>query len=134
MEEAIWDELVAQLTDDKFLDFVGRFTTDHCVSFYGKSEYSLEHTELHEKYKRLYESRMEALLKKRGWSFDQFIIHSEELLQKDPEVHGALLDYIMAIDDFTCFAKMMHQKHLTLLMQPDADEDQVDADDGDDDE
>ena len=93
--------------------FVDRFTTDNCKAFPGGEEHTLQQTEIHNKYKRLFESRIEAYLKKEGCSFQDFLDLSQSLLKESDE-YSTFLDSLAIVDDFQAFAEMMRVKHLEL--------------------
>ncbi|KAK3264774.1 hypothetical protein CYMTET_26499 [Cymbomonas tetramitiformis] len=103
----VWlPDLLDRLTDDKFLDFLADFTEKNCEVFDGAEELKLEYTDLHNQYKRLFESRVESFLKKKGCTVELFVSSAKEKMQDDPSCRD-FFEYLLAVDDFEQFCVMM---------------------------
>ena len=107
----VWlDALLDALVADKFIAVLESFVTMHCHSFLlcGDGGFSLVHSDVHEKYKRFYESRMEAYLRREGVSHEELM---GALLQCEVATgKHALVTSLCAVSDFEAFAKMMQQR------------------------
>lgn len=137
--KVVLDALVA----DRFVDFLDSFCERECSKFLGDTSqgYSLEQTEVHTQYKRLYESRIESHLRKHGVSHDEFMqalladeatvaaaaaaddealaVARQEAAAAGIELRAAqsdapptLIASLLLVEDFEAFAKMMLQRAL----------------------
>ena len=134
---AILDALVA----DKFVDFMNAFCDRECPKFTtaGAGSYTLDQTAVHEQYTRIYESRIEAHLRKHGVSQREFMtaLLEEEAksgaVPQDPALEAAkseaaaigvelrapmavvpptLIASLLHVENFEAFATMMQQRAL----------------------
>ena len=137
--KVVLDALVA----DRFVDFLDSFCECECSKFLGDTSngYSLTQTDVHTQYKRLYESRIEAHLRKNGVSHDEFMqalladeatvaaagaadAEALEVARQEAAAAGielrtaqsdappALIASLLLVEDFEAFAKMMLQRAL----------------------
>mmetsp|Transcript_4934 Transcript_4934/g.5781 ORF Transcript_4934/g.5781 Transcript_4934/m.5781 type:complete len:117 (+) Transcript_4934:174-524(+) len=102
-------QLLDKLTEDKFLQFLDDFTYKHCDDFHDGEEQSLEHTEIHQQYKRMFESRIEAYLKNQNCTIDTFMSVCKERLASD-ESYRTFFDALLQVEDYEAFRKMMVAK------------------------
>mmetsp|Transcript_32567 Transcript_32567/g.71161 ORF Transcript_32567/g.71161 Transcript_32567/m.71161 type:complete len:147 (-) Transcript_32567:1018-1458(-) len=115
-------DILDKLTDDKFLDFVDGFTSKYCEKF-EEGEISLECSDIHAQYKRLFESRMEAYLRKEGCTMEKFAELLQERIKED-ETYAEFLQALIVVDDFQEFCAMMIRKRAEL----EEDEEEEDGD------
>mmetsp|Transcript_52791 Transcript_52791/g.115590 ORF Transcript_52791/g.115590 Transcript_52791/m.115590 type:complete len:203 (-) Transcript_52791:111-719(-) len=105
--------LVDRITDEGFLDFVDEFVEENAQYFAPESE---EHRhyyhEIHERYQRFFESRVEAWLRERGQSPEGFAWAA---------LHGGLaLDVaqeLLAVADYEAFVAMMLHRRAALELE-----------------
>jgi hypothetical protein len=100
--------LVDRITEERFMDFVDDFAEEN-AQYFGpgpSGEHRLLDTEIHEKYKRLFESRAEAWLRERGHSCEALLVAaaSSEGLAQD------IAEQLLAVSDFSTFASMMRAR------------------------
>mmetsp|Transcript_34837 Transcript_34837/g.58525 ORF Transcript_34837/g.58525 Transcript_34837/m.58525 type:complete len:137 (+) Transcript_34837:169-579(+) len=115
-------ELLDKLSDQKFLDFLDEFTTKHCDQF-EEGEFSLSCTDIHNQYKRLFESRMESYLRKQSVTMDRFAELLQERIQKDPS-YAEFLQVLINVDDLQSFSTMMIQKRAELEDEEDEEDEE----------
>mmetsp|Transcript_21329 Transcript_21329/g.40607 ORF Transcript_21329/g.40607 Transcript_21329/m.40607 type:complete len:128 (-) Transcript_21329:447-830(-) len=99
------EDLLGKLTEEKFLSFLEDFTESHCGKF-EEGEQKLEYTEIHQQYARLYESRMEAYLKKQSCKPDTFAEALKAKVGEDP-AYAQFLELLIAVEDYQEFCRMM---------------------------
>ena len=106
------DDILEALTQDRFVQILDGFIDANCESFMlaggGSEGFTLEHTAVHQKYQRFFESRIESYLKRHDLGQDAFM---DALLSSSGE-RNALLDSLVVVQDFERFAKMMQQRAL----------------------
>eukprot|EP00746_Dinoflagellata_sp_MGD_P020703 gnl/MRDRNA2_/MRDRNA2_148292_c0_seq1.p1 gnl/MRDRNA2_/MRDRNA2_148292_c0~~gnl/MRDRNA2_/MRDRNA2_148292_c0_seq1.p1 ORF type:complete len:132 (-),score=44.22 gnl/MRDRNA2_/MRDRNA2_148292_c0_seq1:91-486(-) len=98
-------ELVERMTDDKFLDFVDEFVEENAQYFDESDEQKHFYKEIHDKYKRLFESRAEAFLKERGISAEMLVSSAS-----GDGIAGDIADELMAVADYQTFLEMMRTR------------------------
>ena len=113
------DEILDALTEDKFASLLNAYVERECHKFLhgGAGEFSLEQTQVHDNYVRLYESRIESHLKRHGGvSSDAFLA---DLLAAEASAAGvkrvarqSLASSLLLVQDFEAFAKMCQQRAL----------------------
>jgi hypothetical protein len=89
-----------------FLQTVEEFCLDYCDPFDGESEMLLIYTEIFEKFKDLFEDRIERFVTDRGVSLEEFYSLCKESNSENEEV-SAFLDMIHASFQFETFVKLM---------------------------
>ena len=106
-------EILDGLTADGFAMVMDAFLNKECAKFLlpGTQGHTLEQTQVHERYVRLYESRIEAYLKRHGVSGDEFLA---ALVAAEGRSGGAasLASSLLLVNDFPAFATMMLQRAL----------------------
>lgn len=93
------------------------FCDRECPKFLtpGEDGYTLEQTAVHQQYQRLYESRIEAYLRKHGKSTDEFmqaLLEAEALTAHTTQAGSALINSLLLVQDFEAFVQMMMQRAL----------------------
>ncbi|XP_004867315.1 cilia- and flagella-associated protein 36 isoform X1 [Heterocephalus glaber] len=94
------------------LDFVER----KCEVFDDEEESKLTYTEIHQEYKELVEKLLEGYLKEIGINEDQFQEACTSPLAKT-RTSQAILQPVLAAEDFTIFKTMMVQKNIEMQLQ-----------------
>ena len=111
------EEILNALTQAQFVAVLDVFLNRECPKFLASGEsssgYSLEQTEVHSNYVRLYESRIESHLRKFSISGDEFLA---ALLATEQRGGGAadktLSGSLLLVNDFEAFAISMQQRAL----------------------
>mmetsp|Transcript_79311 Transcript_79311/g.208295 ORF Transcript_79311/g.208295 Transcript_79311/m.208295 type:complete len:132 (-) Transcript_79311:8-403(-) len=110
-------DLVERMTEDRFLDFIDGFVEENAQYFEpdaaGGEGHKLFHTEIHQKYQRLFESRVEAWLQQHGYGVEAFMaaVHWD-----DSGLAGDIAEQLLAVSSFESFSAMMiANKHNQVL-------------------
>jgi hypothetical protein len=111
------DAILDAITADNFVAILTRWLDDNCSAFLtpGIEGHTLEQTEVHQKYCRLYESRIESYLKRHKISSDEFLaalLAAEEECDDKHEQRLSLSACLLLVNDFEAFAKMCKQRAL----------------------
>lgn len=92
---------------------VQNFIDSNCVYFDNEEELKLEYTAIHQKFRTLIEDVLESFLSELGTDAETMIKACEENKESDPKV-GRFLHYLLALDDFRSFRKMMVKRNVEL--------------------
>ncbi|XP_075391442.1 cilia- and flagella-associated protein 36 [Tenrec ecaudatus] len=92
------------------------FVEQKCEVFDDEEESKLTYTEIHQEYKELVEKLLESYLKEIGISEDQFQEACSSPLAKT-RTSQAILQPVLAAEDFTIFKAMMVQKNIEMQLQ-----------------
>ena len=105
------EEVLDALTHDIFSKVVNDFVAKECQLFMVIGDgHTLAQTEVHQKYKRLYESRIESHLKRHGLTQEKFM--QALLTLPDTCSERALVTSLLMVEDFEAFSRMMQQRAL----------------------
>lgn len=106
-------DILDALTADGFTKVVDAFLVSECAKFLtpGAHGHTLEQTLVHQRYVRIYESRIEAHLKRHGITSDDFFTALVDAEQRNPGT-TSLASSLLLVNDFPSFATMMLQKAL----------------------
>mmetsp|Transcript_3752 Transcript_3752/g.13302 ORF Transcript_3752/g.13302 Transcript_3752/m.13302 type:complete len:146 (+) Transcript_3752:50-487(+) len=131
--EALVNKVLDSL-DDKFAVVVNGFCEANLAPFMNVSsdegEHTLAQTDIFDKYKRLFESRVEARLREEGVSSEEFV---RALSERASGAGAAALDAGMfvealaALDDFQTFAAMMKARAFGGAEERDEDDEDEDV-------
>ncbi|KAL9645657.1 hypothetical protein ABK040_003390 [Willaertia magna] len=111
-QDWIFESLVQFLQSPLWLNPIQGFIDENCLVFDGEEEHKLEHTVIHENFRKLIEQLLDFHLKEMEISHEQFIKCCME--SKNNEVLGLALSHILAMDDFLSFKKMMGKRNLQI--------------------
>lgn len=92
------------------------FVEQKCEVFDDEEESKLTYTEIHQEYKELVEKLLEGYLKEIGINEDQFQEACTSPLAKT-RTSQAILQPVLAAEDFTIFKAMMVQKNIEMQLQ-----------------
>lgn len=92
------------------------FVEQKCEVFDDEEESKLTYTEIHQEYKELVEKLLEGYLKEIGINEDQFQEACTSPLAKT-HTSQAILQPVLAAEDFTIFKAMMVQKNIEMQLQ-----------------
>ncbi|XP_007465724.1 PREDICTED: coiled-coil domain-containing protein 104 isoform X2 [Lipotes vexillifer] len=92
------------------------FVEQKCEVFDDEEESKLTYTEIHQEYKELVERLLESYLKEIGINEDQFQEACTSPLAKT-HTSQAILQPVLAAEDFTIFKAMMVQKNIEMQLQ-----------------
>ncbi|XP_019281158.1 cilia- and flagella-associated protein 36 isoform X2 [Panthera pardus] len=92
------------------------FVEQKCEVFDDEEESKLTYTEIHQEYKELVEKLLESYLKEMGINEDQFQEACTSPLAKT-RTSQAILQPVLAAEDFTIFKAMMVQKNIEMQLQ-----------------
>ncbi|XP_008821224.1 cilia- and flagella-associated protein 36 isoform X2 [Nannospalax galili] len=92
------------------------FVEQKCEVFDDEEESKLTYTEIHQEYKELVEKLLESYLKEIGINEDQFQEACTSPLAKT-HTSQAILQPVLAAEDFTLFKSMMVQKNIEMQLQ-----------------
>ncbi|XP_012586992.1 PREDICTED: cilia- and flagella-associated protein 36 isoform X2 [Condylura cristata] len=92
------------------------FVEQKCEVFDDEEESKLTYTEIHQEYKELVEKLLESYLKEIGINEDQFQEACTSPLAKS-RTSQAILQPVLAAEDFTIFKAMMVQKNIEMQLQ-----------------
>lgn len=92
------------------------FVEQKCEVFDDEEESKLTYTEIHQEYKELVEKLLESYLKEIGINEDQFQEACTSPLAKT-RTSQAILQPVLAAEDFTIFKSMMVQKNIEMQLQ-----------------
>ncbi|XP_026987533.1 cilia- and flagella-associated protein 36 [Sagmatias obliquidens] len=92
------------------------FVEQKCEVFDDEEESKLTYTEIHQEYKELVEKLLESYLKEIGINEDQFQEACTSPLAKT-HTSQAILQPVLAAEDFTIFKAMMVQKNIEMQLQ-----------------
>jgi hypothetical protein len=98
-----------------FLQTVEEFCLDHCDPFDGESEMLLVYTEIFDKFKQLFEDRIEDFVTDRGVSLEDFYSLCKEANTDNDDV-SAFLEMIHASFQFDSFVKLMRGQKIKKEM------------------
>ena len=87
------------------------FVEEKCAVFESTEENRLEYTKIHNEFKRLIESRLEAYIQDLGISHQDFVLAWSRAQKR---IHQSLLQQIMAVEDFVLFKKMMVKRNIAM--------------------
>ena len=107
------DDILEALTQDRFASVLASFVDRECKKFLtSDGGHSLEQTQVHSQYVRIYESRIESLLRKHGVTSDEFMA---ALLAADLD-GSSLAASLLVVQDFQAFAAMCAQGPMSRRM------------------
>ena len=109
------EQILEALTQEKFLAVLNMFLDRECAKFLAAGEadgHTLEQTDVHTSYCRLYESRIEAHLKRFEVSGDEFLAALLQAEVAQPSGESSLSASLLLVQDFRSFASMMKQRAL----------------------
>ena len=109
------EQILEALTQEKFLAVLNMFLDRECAKFLAAGEadgHTLEQTDVHTSYCRLYESRIEAHLKRYDVSGDEFLAALLQAEVAQPSGESSLSASLLLVQDFRSFASMMKQRAL----------------------
>ena len=107
------DEILEALTQEKFLSVLNMLLDRECPKFLVAGEgHTLEQTDVHTSYSRLYESRIEAHLRRFEVSSEVFLDALLQAEQAQPSSKSSLSASLLLVQDFASFASMMKQRAL----------------------
>merc|ERR1712039_582808 len=115
MTSSLTDEglvsLVEKLTDDRFLGFVDDFVEENSQYFVTSDEEQRHYYhEIHLKYQRFFEARVEAWLRERGESPEAFAVTAlQGGLAQD------VAEELLAVSDYQAFVQMMQARRADLM-------------------
>ncbi|XP_023590852.1 cilia- and flagella-associated protein 36 isoform X2 [Trichechus manatus latirostris] len=92
------------------------FVEQKCEVFDDEEESKLTYTEIHQEYKELVEKLLESYLKEIGINEDQFQEACMSPLAKS-RTSQAILQPVLAAEDFSIFKEMMVQKNIEMQLQ-----------------
>jgi len=85
------------------------FVEEHCIVFENADENRLEYTEIHSKFKKLVEKKLEGYIQDLGISPEDYVLAWS---RAQTRIHKSLLQQIMAVEDFVLFKKMMVNRNI----------------------
>ena len=87
------------------------FIDEYCLIFEETEENRLEYTAIHQKFKKLIESQLEAYIQDLGISSADFVTTCGKAAKK---VHRTVLQQILAVEDFLLFKQMMVNRNIQM--------------------
>eukprot|EP01028_Stygiella_incarcerata_P007101 TRINITY_DN28_c0_g1_i1.p1 TRINITY_DN28_c0_g1~~TRINITY_DN28_c0_g1_i1.p1 ORF type:complete len:659 (-),score=299.18 TRINITY_DN28_c0_g1_i1:186-2162(-) len=114
MSETEWilDSVVEFLRSPLWQATVQNFVDANCISFTPGSESSFEHMDIHTQYQELVENLLELHLQELDVDILQFMEACKTIENK--EVSDLVVGYVLAMDDFLTFKKMMEHRNREL--------------------
>eukprot|EP00927_Polykrikos_kofoidii_P052344 TRINITY_DN46129_c0_g1_i1.p1 TRINITY_DN46129_c0_g1~~TRINITY_DN46129_c0_g1_i1.p1 ORF type:complete len:199 (+),score=37.17 TRINITY_DN46129_c0_g1_i1:79-597(+) len=103
-------DLVDRITDEGFLSFVNDFVEENAHYFVDGEEHRHYYHEIHSKYKRFFESRVESWLRVVGTSVEAFAVAASQRDGLASDVSQELL----AVSDYVAFVEMMRNRKVSL--------------------
>jgi hypothetical protein len=94
---------------------VQSFIDDNCIFFSGADEIAFALTTVHEKFRELVDSVLQSQLTEMGIPAEQFIGACQK--GKNRELNTLVSEYILALDDFPTFKKMMEKRNVELELE-----------------
>mmetsp|Transcript_3297 Transcript_3297/g.6494 ORF Transcript_3297/g.6494 Transcript_3297/m.6494 type:complete len:185 (-) Transcript_3297:59-613(-) len=104
--------LVERLTDEGFLSFVDEFVEENAHYFVEGEEHRHYYNEIHQKYQRFFEARVEAWLRERGQSPEAF---AWAVLQGG--IASDVAEELLAVSNYEAFVVMMRSRRDLLLAE-----------------
>lgn len=102
--------LVDRITEEGFLNFVDGFVEENAHYFVEGEEHRHYYNEVHQKYQRFFEARVEAWLRERGQSPEAF---AWAVLQGG--IANDVAEELLAVSDYEVFVAMMRsRRHLAM--------------------
>eukprot|EP00667_Euglena_gracilis_P010353 EG_transcript_10543 len=115
VEEWLFDS-ISQFLRSPWWGFpIQTFIDENCLSFEGSEESSLAQTAIHESFRELVDKVLGEHLSSLGISAEQFISACDK--GKNKELHALVSEYILALDDFVVFKKMMEKRNVELELE-----------------
>ncbi|XP_007670224.1 cilia- and flagella-associated protein 36 [Ornithorhynchus anatinus] len=117
-EEVVWvvESIAAFLRGPDWSGPILDFVEQKCEVFDDEEESKLTYTEIHQEYKELVEKLLESYLKEIGINEDQFQEACTSPLAKS-HTSQAILQPVLAAEDFSIFKAMMVQKNIEMQLQ-----------------
>ena len=108
------EEILESLTQDKFSFVLDKYVERECHKFTmgGAGSYTLEQSESHTNYVRLYESRIESHLKKQNATHEQFLSALLAAESAVPTGKRSLCQSLLEVQSFEHYAKLCQQRAL----------------------
>mmetsp|Transcript_62931 Transcript_62931/g.177494 ORF Transcript_62931/g.177494 Transcript_62931/m.177494 type:complete len:131 (+) Transcript_62931:63-455(+) len=111
--------LVDRITEERFLGFVEGFVAENAQYFDDDAatsgeDHKLFQTEIHGRYQRLFESRVEAWLAERGCTLDSFLA---AVARGGNGLAADIAEELFAVADFGHFVAMMHAHRVRLQQE-----------------
>ena len=117
-------ELMNYLVNDKFAESFEHFSEKYCDVFDDQEENKLEYTPIYDKFRSLYERKLEGnyqivdndydvnfhfveFLREKGYSPEQFFKFCWDLQEKGRHDHEEFIQFILALADFDVFLVLM---------------------------
>merc|ERR1712232_187465 len=108
--------LVDRITDDGFLAYIEVFVEENAQYFVNDDEHRHYYHDIHRKYKRFFESRVEAWLREKGASSAGFL----EAVERGGLAED-VAEELLAVADYQAFVVMMKRQRELLLEETSAD-------------
>lgn len=115
MSEWLFDSIIQFLRSPLWSHPVQTFIDENCLTFQGDDECTLEHTEIHKAFREVVDQVLGDHLSSMGIEPAQFVSACEE--GKNKELHALVSEYILALDDFVVFKKMMDKRNVELELE-----------------
>ncbi|XP_057198160.1 cilia- and flagella-associated protein 36 [Triplophysa rosa] len=113
--EWVLESIAGYLSSPDWIIPVTNFTENNCSVFDDEDENKLTYTEIHQQYKQLVERLLENYMQEVGITEEQFLEASSALTAK--KTLQAVLQPVLATDDFQMFRSLMVQKNMELQLQ-----------------
>jgi hypothetical protein len=113
------DDVLDLLTQDRFADILDKYVERECHKFQTGDEFTMEQTEAHSVYVRMYESRIESHLRRHGKSSEEFLTAlcaadacGELGGSSTSDSRRSLATSLLQVQNFESFATMCRQRAL----------------------
>ena len=112
-EEQDWilDIIADYLASPVWKNPIIEFIDENCIIFEDSEENRLEYTEIHMKFKKLVESKLEAYIQDLGINQQVFVATCSKAAKK---LHKSILQQILACDDFLLFKQLMVNRNIAM--------------------
>ena len=110
-QEWILDIIAEYLQSPVWKNPIIEFIDDNCVVFEETEENRLEYTVIHQKFKKLIETQLEAYIQDLGITSAIFVATCGKAAKK---VHRTVLQQILAVEDFLLFKQMMVNRNIQM--------------------
>ncbi|CDW82473.1 coiled-coil domain-containing protein 104 [Stylonychia lemnae] len=129
-QEWILDSITEYLKSPVWKNPILEFIDEYCIVFDDDEENKLEYTDIHNKFKKIVDQKLEAFVTDLGIPADVFVNSCEVSSNK---IHKSIINQLLAVENFLLFKKMMIARNKQLNEEAIKNLRQEDEDDGDDD-
>jgi len=114
-DDFLFDTLMQFFRSPMWAYPINNFIDQYSIAFDDSKENKVEHTQIHQSFQSLMDDLLTGQLSELGVSGEDFMKACESGSNK--ELHNLVTEYILAMDDFATFKKMMQKRNIELELE-----------------